>query len=62
MNYKVIYIDYVQNGIEEVKEHPDEDLLVYKSISKAKKKLLWFLYSEIKQIKERILDIKENKF
>jgi hypothetical protein len=61
-NYKVIYIDYVQNGIDETTEDADDELFIYNSLNKAKRKLLWFLNSEIQQIKERVLSVKRNEF
>jgi hypothetical protein len=58
-NYKVIYIDYVQNDINETNELVNESLDIYSTFSKAKKKLLKYLYNEKNQIHERILEIKK---
>jgi hypothetical protein len=58
-NYKVIYIDYVQNDINETNELVNESLDIYSTFSKAKKKLLKYLNNEKNQIHERILEIKK---
>ena len=56
MNYKVMYLDYYQSGINKVCEDVDNER-IFKTYTEAKQKLITFLVNDKNSIKDRIKQV-----